>query len=361
MSSVSGGPLSAVLADLSRLIDERHDETATPSFVLPVSPIPLDSGHQICASALAAFSAEPTLLELTGHFYIVGDLHGHLLEFLRILRTFGFPPNVRYILLGDTVDRGEFSVHTVLYIFALKALHPDSFYLVRGNHECEEICQTHGLLAEVVDIYGSDALFAPIIRVFDSLPLAARVNGDLFCVHGGLAPENRTLAQISRIARPLRTAETAVADGLLWSDPRDGPTARRVPPRRGCDFSEDLLAGFLERNALRLLVRAHDAIRGGVEYRMGGRLVTVFSVSNYCDRGEGLAGVLEVGGKAGEQAHRLASLPWVLRKAIRPVSMERKLALSTVPPRNAASQPPIVMRQFMRRPSKGKAPVGLVV
>jgi diadenosine tetraphosphatase ApaH/serine/threonine PP2A family protein phosphatase len=354
MSRQSDVPLLAVAADLARLVGERHDETAAPSSVLALPSIPLDSATQICARAHAAFSGEPTLLELAGPLYVVGDLHGHFLELLRILRVFGLPPAARYLLLGDTVDRGEFSVHTALCLFALKALHPASLFVVRGNHECEEICRTHGLLAEVVDVYGGDALFGAMVRAFDALPLAARVNGDVLCVHGGVAPELRTLAQIAQIARPLRTAESAAADGLLWSDPRDGATTRRAPPGRGCDFGEELLAAFLARNALRLLVRAHEAIRGGVEYRMGGRLATVFSVSNYCDRGAGMAGVLELPRDGAEKAHRLGALPWVLRKAVAPPPAERKLALSTVPPRKSASQPPIVMHQFMRKPGRGK-------
>jgi diadenosine tetraphosphatase ApaH/serine/threonine PP2A family protein phosphatase len=355
MSSLPPGPLSSVLDALTHLISTGLDFPSSPPSVFSPPPIAFSDAKSICGLATAAFASEPTLLDLKGNFFIVGDIHGHILEFLRILRDFGIPPKTRYLLLGDLVDRGEFSVQTVLYVLALKAAFPCQFYVIRGNHESEEICGTHGLLAEIVEVYGNDQLFSEMVRAFGVIPLAARVNSELLCVHGGISPGLETVEQIRGITRPLRPADNAIADALLWSDPTANATAKRVPPARGFDFGEDVLGPFLERNKLRLLVRGHEAVKAGIVYGLHGKVVTVFSISNYCDREAGVAGVLEVGlDQREEKAHILPALPWVVRKAVAPVVPPTARVLSTVPVKQAASQPPIVMRQFMRSRGRNK-------
>jgi protein phosphatase len=119
------------------------------------------------------------MLDIRGGFTIVGDLHGHVLELLRIFCHFGLPPHIKYVVLGDLVDRGEFSIHITLYLLTLKCCYPDSVFIIRGNHEFETVNASRGLKAEVVETDGSDGLFHAFNRAFSHLPIAARLNGDV--------------------------------------------------------------------------------------------------------------------------------------------------------------------------------------
>ncbi len=58
-------------------------------------------------------------------------------------------------------------------------------------------------------------------QVFDCLPAAALVGGDIFCVHGGLSPRLTCPADVDSIKRPCKLlAERGdLLSDLTWSDP----------------------------------------------------------------------------------------------------------------------------------------------
>lgn len=55
---------------------------------------------------------------------------------------------------------------------------------------------------EVLRKYGGDeSVFDAFIEAFESMPLAADVNGDYLCMHGGISPELQTVEDINKIDR----------------------------------------------------------------------------------------------------------------------------------------------------------------
>ena len=57
------------------------------------------------------------------------------------------------------------------------------------------------------------------MEVFDCLSLSALVDGQLFCVHGGLSPKLRTIDTINGLYRFQEIENEGILSDLLWSDP----------------------------------------------------------------------------------------------------------------------------------------------
>ena len=98
-------------------------------------------------------------------------------------------PKYSMLFLGDYVDRGEYSIEVLIYLFAMKINYPGSVTLLRGNHESRAMTEHFTFREEVLEKYNNDEeLYALFLEAFDSMPLSAVVNSDYLCMHGGISP-----------------------------------------------------------------------------------------------------------------------------------------------------------------------------
>ncbi|TBU08907.1 serine/threonine-protein phosphatase [Hamiltosporidium tvaerminnensis] len=97
---------------------------------------------------------EPNTLELSGSFTLVGDLHGQYFDLLNLFDLNGWPSESRnYVFLGDYVDRGAHSVEIFILLSVIKLKYSDSVFLLRGNHETENLNSVYGFKKEVLNKY----------------------------------------------------------------------------------------------------------------------------------------------------------------------------------------------------------------
>lgn len=108
-------------------------------------PLSISEINSVCNMAVEALSLNGPFVELPDenvHWAILGDIHGQFNDMISLLKLFcddyaGKKPNhtLKYLFLGDYVDRGDFSLEVVISLLCWKILCPDNVYMLRGNHE----------------------------------------------------------------------------------------------------------------------------------------------------------------------------------------------------------------------------------
>jgi protein phosphatase len=272
----------------------------------------------LCSAAKQIFSEDGVSLPISGHIAIVGDLHGQLLDLLRILHAYGLPTEHQYLFLGDIVDRGDFSTETCTVVLALKVVHPDSVFVIRGNHEFRSLCEHSGFQDELATIYGqvSPRVFESFLAAFSMIPLTAIINKRFLCVHGGLGPNWFSLSQARNMQRPVHEFGDPVLDAMMWSDPDDhvsmfGPSVRGT----GFFFGQEALEEFLQTNSLELIIRAHECVNTGCQFMFNDKCITVFSASNYGGVVRNNSAVFEITAESSYVVRRFAPLQYLRRSA----------------------------------------------
>lgn len=215
---------------------------------------------------------------------ICGDIHGQLHDLLTLFDKSGGLEKSRYIFLGDFVDRGFYSLESFLLLLCYKLRYPDRITLIRGNHETRQITKVYGFYDEVMRKYGNSNVWRYCCEVFDYLSLGAIVNGQVFCVHGGLSPDIGTIDEIRSIDRKQEVPHEGAMCDLLWSDPDEVDSWSLSPRGAGFLFGKNEVDQFLARNDVELIARAHQLVMEGYKEMFDGGLVTVWSAPNYCYR-----------------------------------------------------------------------------
>jgi len=185
---------------------------------------------KLCKACKHLLEKEPRVVFVQSPAYVFGDIHGNLedLHFFsdNIWRLGMSLTAGNFLFLGDYVDRGLSCLETVAYLLAMKQQLPTKVFLLRGNHETrdvngwEEHYGERSFIWQCRTRFGDDLgykLWENVNAVFDRLPLAAVIDQDIFCVHGG-------------IPRPVANNTTRIQDILTV------PKVAGINPPYGASF-----------------------------------------------------------------------------------------------------------------------------
>lgn len=263
------------------------------------------------------FEDEPRLVRIESPCYVFGDVHGNLEDlhfFSDHIWRLGVPLVAGHLLfLGDYVDRGLSSLEVVAYLFALKVRQPKKVWMLRGNHETRDVngWKEHygdrSFLWQCEHRFGEERgrqVWDAVNSAFDRLPLAALLDDEIFCVHGGiprrppsLEPDTTRLDLIDAIPNAVAINPPdphvsldlqRVASECVWSDPA---LEEQESILDDCGFGESTRGGgtvcfgntaiqaFLKETGCSFIMRAHEAHAYGVSLSKMATVFTIFSTS----------------------------------------------------------------------------------
>ncbi|XP_061309192.1 serine/threonine-protein phosphatase with EF-hands 1 isoform X2 [Pezoporus flaviventris] len=279
---------------------------------------------------------------------VCGDLHGNLDDLLLIFYKNGLPSEQNpYIFNGDFVDRGKNSMEILIILFAFLLIYPNNLHLNRGNHEDYIMNLRYGFTKEVSRKYKDhgDQILCLLQDVFSWLPLATIINNKVLILHGGISdttdldflnalqrnkvksllqppksvrlrqdqvkesipttrPSEKIASQnLARKTQHISSSGSTRPSGsnlssdpsekewkqildILWSDPR---SQRGCTPNKsrggGCYFGPDVTAKLFKKYNLKMLIRSHEFKPEGYDISHNGKVITIFSASNYYEEG----------------------------------------------------------------------------
>ncbi|KJP86190.1 hypothetical protein AK88_04161 [Plasmodium fragile] len=326
----------------------------------------------LCDEAVKVFKGEDSIEHVDLPCKVFGDLHGNIFDLLDFFNMYNWPlhgdtnewlsvdevatsdatcmsvgkaneasvanmaaheKDVKYVFLGNYVNRGNHSLEVICLLLSLKILFPKHIYLLRGNHEERLFNYVHGFYAdienkmerngnrvgliryqgEVIQAHAYE-LFNRINDVLEFLPLSVLVGGNILCVHAGIGDSLHKVEDFGDVHKPIVVPQCVdrtrngnyervhkIIVDTLWSDPINYEDEQDmfllqklksgeediIPSSRGkitLKFGQKRLSSFLKKNKLKMVIRGHECVQEGYRYGYSRRLLTLFSATNYCGR-----------------------------------------------------------------------------
>ncbi len=226
-------------------------------------------------------------LDTAEEVMVVGDLHGNIPAFRRLLDIAALPTHPkRHLVLQELAhgsrfypnDGGDKSHQLIDLVCALKCQIPDRVHLILGNHELSELTNRpiakagvalNALFRQGIDTaYGEfgQQVYDAYLKLFANLPLVCRTPNRVFLCH--TIPDPR---DVEKFERTVLDAETWPSEWMARGGPIYGITWGRCTEQENIDTFAKLVDadlfitghqpcddGFRQANARQIIIDGTD-------------------------------------------------------------------------------------------------------
>jgi protein phosphatase len=228
--------------------------------------------------------------EIPNNLVVVGDIHGDFYTLEKIMKRIDFSNYLKdesnlLIFLGDYIDRGKYSLEVLLFICALKSIHPNNVVMMRGNHEAYDYFpfssyDFYFVLSEKFGSLSNILYDSHILPFFRSLFLLCEIENFSILVHGGLPViEDANFFYNYKFSLSNVLNDRSLLEEILWNDPRNLPDG--LPwtfSNRGLGkyFGSVITDMWLSNTRCKFILRGHEPCNG---YKLDhkNKILTIFS------------------------------------------------------------------------------------
>ena len=140
--------------------------------------------------------------------------------------------------------------------------------------------------------YGNSKVFNYILNIFDYLPLAAKIDNKIFCVHSGLTPEIKTVDDINSLDRIQEIPQDGPIVGLLFNESIDIYGWREFDKGAGYYFGHDISEKFNSLHNFKFMVTGKNYVMEGYQWLHNKQVCKICSIPNYCYRCENKGAIM---------------------------------------------------------------------
>lgn len=227
-----------IISEYRSLIRECQGNVSKLGLLVPLPVFSIEIMRQLCNEYQPPLTYVP-IIDIDQDIITVGDIHGNLHNLLMIFERYGYPPQKKYLFLGNLVEFGDYSLEVVTLLLAYQIVLPNYIFILKGNTEMNQLSIMNGLVSNIDEFYGKDSDLADrFYSIFANFPISALVQESVFCCQPSTVMKYKSINEIENETQSSRlNDDEEIYENLVYSFQEiDDPMVNSFTKLSGIEF-----------------------------------------------------------------------------------------------------------------------------